>query len=169
MNYYLLTFNEDWADEHNVPALDCKTEEEYNKWLESPTGEVNDNYEEELKSYEQNLKASELFKKQLIEKGLWSKPKINYTKEEKEWYEENKVPLVYVHSKPVKVHSNIYPFLGNGGDGFGANFSDCPYNKDLVEGNIVNVFLVNEDFYNIFHKAKLSNLSLSNIFYNENY
>ena len=30
--YYLLTFNEDWADEHNVPALACMTEEQYEKW-----------------------------------------------------------------------------------------------------------------------------------------
>jgi len=30
--YYLLTFNEDWADEHYVPALECFTEEDFNKW-----------------------------------------------------------------------------------------------------------------------------------------
>lgn len=31
--YFLLTFNEDWADEHNVPAIACFTEKQYNNWL----------------------------------------------------------------------------------------------------------------------------------------
>lgn len=35
--YYLLTFNEDWADEHNVPALACMTEEEFESWKEEDT------------------------------------------------------------------------------------------------------------------------------------
>jgi len=30
--YFLLVFNEDWADEHDVPALAIMTEKEYNKW-----------------------------------------------------------------------------------------------------------------------------------------
>lgn len=35
--YYLLTYNEDWADEHNVPALACMTEEEFESWKEEDT------------------------------------------------------------------------------------------------------------------------------------
>lgn len=34
MKYYLLTFNQDWADEHDVPALACFTETQYNEWLQ---------------------------------------------------------------------------------------------------------------------------------------
>lgn len=34
-NYYLLTFNEDYADEHDVPALACFTQEQYDKWLKN--------------------------------------------------------------------------------------------------------------------------------------
>lgn len=30
--YYLMSFCEDWADEFNVPALDCRTEEDYLDW-----------------------------------------------------------------------------------------------------------------------------------------
>lgn len=41
-NYYLLTFNEDWADEHNVPALACMDEQEYKRWRET---DVNDEEE----------------------------------------------------------------------------------------------------------------------------
>ena len=33
MKYYLLTFNENWADEHDVPALACFNEEQYQKAL----------------------------------------------------------------------------------------------------------------------------------------
>lgn len=33
--YYLLTFNEDWADEHYVPALACMNDKEYKKWSET--------------------------------------------------------------------------------------------------------------------------------------
>jgi hypothetical protein len=31
--FYLLTFNEDYADEHNVPALACMNEKEYKRWF----------------------------------------------------------------------------------------------------------------------------------------
>lgn len=31
-NYYLLVFKEDWADEFNVPALECMKEEDYLRW-----------------------------------------------------------------------------------------------------------------------------------------
>ena len=51
MKYYLLTFNEDWADEHNVPALACFTEEQYNKWLERPSGKLNKNYDQEMEDF----------------------------------------------------------------------------------------------------------------------
>ena len=51
MKYYLLTFNQDWADEHNVPALACFTEEQYQQWLERPSGKLNKNYEQELEEW----------------------------------------------------------------------------------------------------------------------
>jgi len=35
MKYYLLTSNEDWADEHNVPALAVMNEKELDKWKKS--------------------------------------------------------------------------------------------------------------------------------------
>ena len=35
MKHYLLTSNEDWADEHNVPALSVMNEIEFNKWSET--------------------------------------------------------------------------------------------------------------------------------------
>jgi len=35
MKYYLLTSNEDWADEHNVPALAVMNEKQLDKWKKS--------------------------------------------------------------------------------------------------------------------------------------
>lgn len=50
--YFLLVFNEDWADEHNVPAQACFTEAQYNKWLESPLARVNPKYEEQKAAFD---------------------------------------------------------------------------------------------------------------------
>jgi hypothetical protein len=35
MKHYLLTSNEDWADEHNVPALAVMNEVEFDKWSQT--------------------------------------------------------------------------------------------------------------------------------------
>lgn len=53
MKYYLLTFNEDWADEHNVPALACMNEKEFEKWsktklsISASLGNGGDNFMED--------------------------------------------------------------------------------------------------------------------------
>jgi hypothetical protein len=57
MKYYLLTFDEDYADEHNVPALDCFTEQQYNKWLKTPSGKINPAYKTQLIKHEEYEKA----------------------------------------------------------------------------------------------------------------
>jgi hypothetical protein len=55
--YYLLTFSEDYADEHDVPALACMTEIEYKKWLDQKIemcaylGNSGDGFEEEYEEY----------------------------------------------------------------------------------------------------------------------
>jgi hypothetical protein len=46
MKYYLLTFNEDWADEHDVPALACFTEDQYNNWLQKSQWETDTEIED---------------------------------------------------------------------------------------------------------------------------
>lgn len=51
MKYFLLTFNEDWADEHDVPALACFNENEYEEWLNRPSGKLNPKYEKQLEKY----------------------------------------------------------------------------------------------------------------------
>ena len=93
----LLIFNEDWADEHNVPALEVMTDEEYNIWCKKPS-------------------------------------------------------------------ENLCAYLGNSGDGFEENFTNYYLYEEFVKANIVKVTEITEDFYNTFKAAKLSYLSLCNIF-----
>lgn len=89
MKYYLCIFNEDYADEHNVPATACFTEEQYNAWL------------------------------------------------------------------------------GNSGDCFGECYDNYLFMKDFVADDTVKVTEVDESFYNFFHAADMSGLSLCNIFERE--
>ena len=96
MKYYLLTFNEDWADEHDVPALEVMDENQFNEWS--------------------NHK-----------------------------------------------HEEIYAYLGNGGEGFMEDNQGLT-GSELIEQKYVNVFEVDESFRNQFVKAKLSDLSLCNVF-----
>lgn len=156
MKYYLLTFKEDWADEINVPALACFNETQYNKWLNSKFCSENPDYEEQLKLFEEYQQKYEKFYND------WNNTPDKSTPEAFKWYREN-----YPHErveKPIKFESNIHAYLGNSGDGFNESFSDFLYGKDFVENNIVEVTEVTEEFFNLFHKADLSSLSLCNIF-----
>ena len=164
MKYYLLTFNEDWADEHNVPALDCKTEEEYNNWLKTPSGTLNNNFEDEKLKYDENEKLSKTFwetlKRENIENTmLIPKDRIDLINLNKN-YRDNYRYVEY----PNKVNSDIRAYLGNNGRGFEKQFNHLYLMEEFVVKNIVKVTEINEDFYNTFHKANLSNLSLCNIF-----
>jgi hypothetical protein len=99
MEYYLLRFNEDWADEHNVPALACMNENKFNNWKQ----------------------------------------------------------------RKLSIHAH----LGNNGDGFmeeeqGLTGTEC------IKHGYVKKFIVDEEFYKTFNKAKLKDLSLSNIFDDDN-
>lgn len=153
MKYYLLTFNEDWADEHRVPALQCFNEKEYNQWLETKISEENPDYEEELKEYK------ELQKKYV---KFWEETKLKKsTPDYLKWYAENYVHRIY---EPIQYTSILFAYLGNSGDGFGDSFNKFLYAKELVENGIVKVVEVTEEFFNIFHKAGLAELSLCNVF-----
>jgi len=55
-------------------------------------------------------------------------------------------------------------YLGNSCESFEESYSNYYLMKEFVENNIVNVLEVDKSFYDIFHKAKLSNLSLCNVF-----
>lgn len=166
MNYKLLTFCEDWADEHNVPAVACMTEEEYNVWLKSPSGKLNPNYGKEYQEYQQKVSDFDNFTEELKKRNLNTKPPKDFTEEEKLWYNENKKPYVSWYNKPTRVYSGLRAYLGNSGEGFEDDYEDLYLMEEFVQEDIVKVFDVNEDFYNTFHKAKLSQLSLCNIFVN---
>ena len=164
MKYYLLTFNEDWADEHNVPALDCKTEEEYNNWLKTPSGKLNDDFQNQKLKYEENENLNNVFwetlKKENIENTmLIPKDRIDLINLEKR-YRSNYKYIKY----PSRVNSHINAWLGNSGDSFEEQFNNLYLMEEFAAKGIVEVTEVNENFYDIFHRANLSNLSLCNIF-----
>ena len=74
MDHYLLTFIEDWADEHNVPALAVMNEDEFKKWsktrlsIDAYLGNSGDGFMED----EQGKTGAEL-----IKQGYVSKMKVD--------------------------------------------------------------------------------------------
>ena len=155
--YYLLTFNENFADEHDVPALACMNEDNYQAWLKSLVSRPNPTYEQELLKYNSERERYE-----------------NYLKEGKKIHEELGIEAYrkymsknYVSSvlqKPKKGYSLIRAYLGNNSEGFNEMFTDYETGKDLVDDNTVKVTEVPEIFYTIFHENKLHSLSLANVF-----
>lgn len=154
MKYYLLTFSEDYSDEHNVPALDCFTEKDYEAWLVKKLARVNVNYEQELKEFNEKIEA---LKK-------WDDAHSEATTKGKKYYLPRPPYVNKYHDKPIKSSSFIHAWLGNSGEGFGYSFNDCLTGKDFVDKKYVNVLEVDESFHKFFHKASLSELSLCNIF-----
>ena len=162
--YFLLVFNEDYGDEHDVPAIACMNIEEYNEWLETPSGELNENYESEKKLYDKRHSDYDTFLKELITKDFANKPFNQYTKDEKKWYDLNKVDYVSSRSTPVKCRSYMHASLGNSGDGFESDYSNLYLMKEFVECKMVKVHEVDKSFYDTFNKVGLSSISLCNIF-----
>lgn len=74
MKYYLVTFNEDWADEHDVPALAVMDESRFETWsntrlqISAHLGNGGDYFMED----EQGLTGA-----QLIERGYVSKLEVD--------------------------------------------------------------------------------------------
>lgn len=169
--YYLLTFNEDYGDEHNIPALACMNEEEYQKWLKTPSGELNPDYETELQNYNNYKKGKQEIDvkcKEILGNNWRSVPFNTWPKELLEEY--NNVPSKFGYSKsyiqpPKRLSSsNMNAFLGNSGECFEESYMECYLMEDFIKSNFVKVTEITEEFYNIFNKAKLSDLSLCNVF-----
>lgn len=135
----------------------------YNKWLETPSGELNPNYKEQNIIYNEKINKYKDFQNELIKRNLKSKPFKDYTEEETFWYNQNKQNYVY-ENKPNKCKSNIRAYLGNGGECFEEEYTDLYLMKEYVENGYVEVTEVDKSFFDYFHKAKLNNLSLTNIF-----
>lgn len=157
--YFLLVFNEDWADEHNVPAQACFTEAQYDKWLESPLARVNPKYEEQKASFDiavaaQN-KYDDLLRANYNKKGSVPQSEINAAR----------VPYVNsIHDKPKKAFSYISARLGNNGQDFGESFADLLTGEDFVKDGVVQAYEVPKEFFEVFKEVELSDLSLCNIF-----
>lgn len=163
--YYLLTFDDDWADEHDVPALACMTEEQYSKWLVTKNGDLNTDYEQQKVEWDDLQRRQQEFWKELYARGLYSKQFKNYTPEETLWYNTNKVDYVSHRDAPKKVtNCKMRAYLGNGGDCFDEGYDHMYLMSEFIVNGNVKVMEVDESFYNTFHKANLSSLSLCNVF-----
>jgi|SRR6478609_1440619 len=169
MKYYLLTFNDDYADEHNVPALACMTEKEYNAWLESPSGKWNPDYDKQKKAAEDYEKQWADFWKLLEEKGYTVNGHANTgaipASDKIVVNLERKLRALDRPDRNIqKIYSGMNAYLGNSGEGFAEGYSNKYFMEEFVSDGTVKVMEVSEDFYETFHKAKLANLSLCNVF-----
>ena len=172
MRYYLLTFNEDWADEHNVPALACFTEDEFEKWKKTPSGILNKNYEQELENYDAFQEAKEEQEERFrIEIGEnWGRVQFDrwpilLRQEYDALHERFGYRNRWAAQQPYRLtESGIRANLGNSGDGFDQNFRHLYLMEEFIEADYVKVKEVDENFYNTFKEAGLADLSLTNIF-----
>lgn len=157
--YYLLIFNDDWADEHNVPAQACMTETQYQKWLEQPTGKPNPKYEQQKAIFDENVAARERYDK-LVASNYRNKGSVSQAEIDAAY-----VPYVNsIHDEPKKFFSGIHARLGNNGQDFGDDYERYEFCKDLVADHIVRVHEVPKEFFEVFLDVKLHDLSLCNIF-----
>lgn len=160
---FLLTFNENWADEFDVTALACMTEEEFKEWKNKNLGIINEDYDKEIKEYEVKLKKRTEFVEELKKRNLYYTSYNHFTENEKKWYQENKVPAL--NYRPTKLaECFISTYLGNSGEGFEEPFMNYEKARDLLEASIVHVTVVDDNFKAVFDAANLSNLSLCNVF-----
>ena len=137
MKYYLLTFNQDWADEHDVPALACFNEKQFKNWKKTPSGILTKNLEEKKKAFEAKKKAYD---------DYW---KLSAKKREK-----MEVPPRAAHyEEPQRLRvSGIRANLGNSGDGFGDSFRHLYLMEEFI-GKYVTVTEVDQSFYRKFRNA----------------
>lgn len=158
-DYYLLTFNEDWADEHDVPALACMTTSEYKEWLETPSGDIDSEYDKKLADFREKCDKWNIYQEAA------SKAARDKTLESRKAADELICPYVNsYHDEPSRINSHLYASLGNNGEGFGESYQHLYLMKEFVEEKYVKITKVNEEFYRTFHKANLASLSLCNIF-----
>lgn len=168
MKYKLLTFNEDYGDEHNVPALCVMSEEEFHIWCITPSGELNPEYEAQTQALADYELANKNFWKMLEDKGYVCNGRGNTGAIPKSDLETLQLEKEYRALKRPRfvsrVFSRLCAYLGNGGECFEENYTHLYLMGEFVQAGIVKVTDVDEAFANTFNAAGLSSLSLCNIF-----
>lgn len=165
MKYYALTFNEDWADEHNIPALAVMNQDEYFTWLNASLTEGKDS-----KEY---LEAKALKEELMDDAKRYMYMRIDKTIPEEELNEirskerSNREAANNIHLYNYeKAYPAVHGCFGNHEVTIGQDLLDEGHREcsSLVERELVNVTEITEDFYNTFNKLGLSNLSMCNLF-----
>ncbi len=162
MNYYLLTFKTSLADEFDIPAQECFSQTEYDVWLRTRIIKKDPNYYFLLAAWQDQYIRYKQFEDECTKRGILLKPYDNLTEEDKLWRDKNFVHYTNQSMKPVKGTSLIRAEIGNNSED--CHFGNFEFAEELVDAGIVQVFEVDNTFYETFHKAMLSNMSLSNIF-----
>lgn len=169
--FYLLTFNDDYGDEHNVPALACFDQATFDQWLNSSLGTPNPNYETQHQNYTAYQQARNLLNEKIksVLGDKWGSVQFqNWPAELLTEY--NSLPQQFGYDKsyinpPQKLSNcNLSAWLGNGGDCFEENYMNYSNCQELISNKHVTVTEVEESFYTTFHKVNLDSLSLCNIF-----
>lgn len=162
--YKLLTFNDDYADEHDVPAVAVMTEKEFEKWCKTPSGKKNPAYDEKKAIYDANEQLSTDFWKGLKEAGITNTSLIPKDRPDLIKLEQDYRKNYKYMRPPNKVKSYLSANLGNGGEGFEEGYSEYYLLEEFIAAGIVHVFDVTEEFAKTFLEADLEGLSLCNIF-----
>jgi hypothetical protein len=161
MQKYFLTFNQDYADEFNVPAFSVMNQEEYNKFLENEMGEINEDYDKKLKEYEKKRNEYYKFIKESTQRATdFGRNSNEYIK----WFKENRVDFNHNTDMPSKGISYLVAYLGNEGDGFEKNYVGLSTGKDFVDKGYVKVHEISDEIYNFLKSIDIGYFSLCNIF-----
>lgn len=170
--YYLLTFNQDYADEHNVPALACFNQETYQQWLNLPLGQINKDYDQQLANYNNYNQAKKDISAQLEAiVPNWMRVSSPNEKLPKDLYDQYKnlhltfgYKSTYIQKPKILKKCYLYASLGNGGECFDEDYMHYKNHQQLIDAGIVKVVEVAENFYTCFNNHGLSSLSLCNVF-----
>lgn len=178
--YYLLKFQEDWADEFDISAIACFTEEEFEEWKETLLIDITEEEVPKYKEWRKRLKKAdkELEKAEKEHHKVWAS-RMDALKDHKlvgkdaEWLKSHakyeKAQDIYSDTLDwMDADCILYTYLGNYGEGFfdidrGIYHGEL-YAKELIDSGLIYVEEVSEDFYRDFHKHALDSVSLCNIF-----
>jgi len=169
--FYLLTFNEDWADEHNVPALACFNEETFDLFRNKKfiSDEELEEKKEGLEKYKQYCELCKNISEKTKNKIKDFPNESYYNVQAKILAEENlSMNFFYKGVKQPILDVDIRAYLGNNGGDFNEEFQDCFTGQDFIDKKYVKVIEVDKSFYDTFNTASLSRLSLCSIFQNLN-
>lgn len=162
MKHYLAIFNQDYADEHTVPAIACFNQEEYDNWCATKITKLDPNYASKKVEFDTKMKAftdyNNEYNQKIKDNGGKSNDEIIV------WSKENYVKSIYSFHAPKQGKSLLRAWLGNSGECFEEGYEIYHTGKNMVDARVINVTEVSKDFYNTFKLVDLDQINLCNVF-----